>query len=94
MVQAGVQLKNQRRGLTIMYCVESLDQHSSGSVLDIAEIDASDSIRHKLYSMGLMPGNSIKIISGSYNHPYLLQTSVSRIILDYTTVKMIKVYKQ
>jgi len=76
-----------------MFGIESLENYSSGAVLDVARIDAVDSVRQKLYSMGIMPGNSLRIISGSFAHPYLLETSVSRIILDYSTVKTIKVYK-
>lgn len=72
----------------------SLGSIMSGEVVTVAQKTDDDILCKKLTAMGILPGSSLTVISGSKNFSYILELeSGSRIALSWDIVKKIMVIK-
>ncbi len=71
--------------------IQSLCKSRTGDIVNINSIHVDISNQRKLISLGVVPGEEVIIISGEANSAYLIELSESQIILDWDTVKKIRV---
>ncbi len=64
---------------------------SSGERAVLSSLDGGEEFRKKLLDLGLVPGRTVEIVSGSRNHPWLLKVGDARIMLGWGMISRIRV---
>ncbi len=69
-------------------CV-SLDTLKQGQEAVIKSLDGGKHFKDKLINLGVIPGSTVTIISGSKHSPFLLKIGETRVMVGHRMVKRI-----
>lgn len=71
--------------------VQSLGKSKTGDTVNINSIHVDINTQRKLLNLGFQIGEEVSVISGEANCSYLIETKNTQIMLDWDTVKKIRV---
>lgn len=71
--------------------IQSLCNIRTGEIVSINSIHTDMNTKRKLINLGIEQGEEISVISGEINTAYLIEVSGAQIMIDWDTVKQIRV---
>ena len=57
----------------------TLDEISEGSKVVVKEINTGRGLKHRLYSMGLLPGNTVEVVVNKHHGPLVIRVMETEI---------------
>lgn len=77
--------------MSIHWTIKSLGKVNAGNTIILNSMHLNVNVQRHLQILGIIPGVEITILQGGSNSSYLIEVNGSRIMLDWDTVKCLRV---